>query len=450
MRVRPRTLTLAAAGVAATLTLLITVLPFVKFTYRSLQGHVALQTAEAVIAVVVAFLIYGRFRERRLLSDLLLIYGLVVLATVNLLSSVIPDSAFGSAAESYTTWAPALGRLVGAAAVALASLGPARTLRGEGGATLATFGAIATVLTIGVAVFLARGALPVGVDPLLSPHRDDVTLVSGRTGILWVQLVSMALFALAAVGFTRRATAGDEMMTWFGPAATFSAFARLNFFLYPSLYTDYVYTGDLLRLLSYVLLLVGASSEIRNYWKRLELDLVERNNLVEQLRHLALVDQLTGLNNRRSFHALGEHQLKLTQRAGKPLFVLFIDLNGMKLINDRSGHQVGDEAIKETADVLRETFRASDILARLAGDEFCVMLPGLHRDDLQVVRDRLQRNADLRNRSGGRSYQLSFSVGAAEHDAETCNTVDALLEAADRAMYEDKQRFKVRREARAT
>src|SRR5262249_2502820 len=100
-----------------------------------------------------------------------------------------------------------------------------------------------------------------------------------------------------------------------------------------------------------------------------EAQLVEKS---EQLRALSLRDELTGLHNRRGFVEAAEQQLKAALRAGESCAVFFADLNGMKVINDQLGHDMGDSALCAAAEVLSAVFRASDVIARLGGDEFAV------------------------------------------------------------------------------
>jgi PleD family two-component response regulator len=100
---------------------------------------------------------------------------------------------------------------------------------------------------------------------------------------------------------------------------------------------------------------------------------IERHRMQEQIRSLSLVDELTGLYNRRGFLTLASQQLKLAHRLKKRMLLVFADLDGMKRINDTLGHQEGDKALIEIAKILKETFRESDIIARLGGDEFVVL-----------------------------------------------------------------------------
>ncbi len=165
---------------------------------------------------------------------------------------------------------------------------------------------------------------------------------------------------------------------------------------------------------------------------------VHRTRTEDALRELSLVDDLTGLYNRRAFMALAEQQVKIANRTRKDLSLLFADLDDLKKINDSFGHEEGDRALADAAGVLREAFRESDIIARIGGDEFAVL--AIDASDwkpaglLRRVRERLSAlNADT-----GRSYPLSLSLGVARYDPDKPCTVQEILALADRKMYEDK------------
>ena len=167
-------------------------------------------------------------------------------------------------------------------------------------------------------------------------------------------------------------------------------------------------------------------------------DITARVRMEETLLALALVDELTGLYNRRGFLTLAGQQLKTANRAKRRLLLLFADLDGLKQINDAFGHPEGDQALIEVADVLKETFRESDIIARFAGDEFVVL--AIETDGLpaKVLTTRLQENLEARNAREGRRYKLSLSMGIARYDPEHPCSLDDLLTRADRAMYKQK------------
>jgi two-component system cell cycle response regulator len=165
---------------------------------------------------------------------------------------------------------------------------------------------------------------------------------------------------------------------------------------------------------------------------------IERHRMQAELREQALVDELTGLRNRRGFLTLADPQLKLARRSRYPITLLFIDLDGMKAINDVHGHAEGDRALRDTAILMEQSFRTSDLLARLGGDEFCALLPDCSEADQEVAVARLRDALEAHNRRGARPYELSLSVGHTTWHSEDERSVAQLIEAADRSMYEEK------------
>ncbi len=168
-------------------------------------------------------------------------------------------------------------------------------------------------------------------------------------------------------------------------------------------------------------------------------DITARKRMEKTLRALALVDDLTNLYNRRGFLALAEQQLKAAHRAKRRMILLFADFDGLKQINDAFGHSGGDRALIETANVLRETFRESDIIARIGGDEFVVLAVETDSVGPEVLVARLQGCLKTGNARVGHLYELSLSVGIAHYDPENPCSIDELLARADRAMYEKKR-----------
>jgi diguanylate cyclase (GGDEF)-like protein len=163
---------------------------------------------------------------------------------------------------------------------------------------------------------------------------------------------------------------------------------------------------------------------------------VERRRMQDELRQQAIVDDLTGLHNRRGFTAIGEHHIELARRTDRPLAVLFADLDGMKAINDSFGHAEGDRALQDTADILRSTLRASDAVARLGGDEFCALLPNCPRLQSAVVLGRIDEALQLHR--GTRPFVLSLSLGVAIHEPGTKESFEDVIGRADAAMYKHK------------
>lgn len=165
---------------------------------------------------------------------------------------------------------------------------------------------------------------------------------------------------------------------------------------------------------------------------------MDRHRNLTELRQLALVDELTGLRNRRGFVTLAEQALKSSDRSRAPLALIFVDVDGMKTINDGLGHHEGDRALRDVAEVLRMTFRESDILARIGGDEFCALIQITSGASPVAPVDRVEQNLIKFQTTAGRPYRFSLSVGAIVYDPEKPCSLDELMEQADRQMYRQK------------
>ncbi len=166
---------------------------------------------------------------------------------------------------------------------------------------------------------------------------------------------------------------------------------------------------------------------------------IERKRSEEVLRSLSLTDDLTGLYNRRGFTILAEQQVKLAHRMKRRMLLLFSDVDSLKTINDTWGHPQGDLALKEIVNVLKETFREADILARIGGDEFVVLVLEASGEREKNLASRLQKTLETHNRQADRRWQLSLSTGIARFDPEAPCTLDELIAEADRLMYRQKR-----------
>jgi diguanylate cyclase (GGDEF)-like protein len=160
----------------------------------------------------------------------------------------------------------------------------------------------------------------------------------------------------------------------------------------------------------------------------------------EKYRSLSLIDELTGLYNRRGFLTMVEHYLKIVKRQKKGIFMLYADFDDLKRINDTRGHQEGDLALIETAKILKKTYRESDIITRISGDEFVVIPVGSTKDCVDTVINRLQKALEIYNLQSSRGYKISLSIGIAFYDPECPCTIEELLAQADTSMYEQKRR----------
>jgi diguanylate cyclase (GGDEF)-like protein/PAS domain S-box-containing protein len=184
--------------------------------------------------------------------------------------------------------------------------------------------------------------------------------------------------------------------------------------------------------------IIGISRDITQR-KEMEHKLKE---MLEKVQSLSLTDDLTKLNNRRGFITLAGQQLKLARRNKVQLVLLFLDLNNMKKINDRFGHQEGDRALIHTAGILKSSFRESDIIARIGGDEFVVLAVGASDDDADIFITHLEENLEAHNRKAESPYQLSLSTGYAPYNHDAPCSIEELIHYADKSMYEQKRNMK--------
>jgi diguanylate cyclase (GGDEF)-like protein len=172
--------------------------------------------------------------------------------------------------------------------------------------------------------------------------------------------------------------------------------------------------------------------------QRLEQEIQERLKAEAEVKQLSLTDELTGLYNRRGFFLLADQQLKLARRTKTSYCILFADLDGLKKINDTLGHEMGDRMIVDAAQILNQTFRDADIIARMGGDEFVLFLPIFSSisDDFYL---RLQSNIDRLNQQPERAYILSISLGVRPGDFNNDFSLEQLVAQADKLMYEHKR-----------
>ena len=161
--------------------------------------------------------------------------------------------------------------------------------------------------------------------------------------------------------------------------------------------------------------------------------------LQAELGNLALTDELTGLCNRRGFMAIAERQLKIGHRTGRGILLFFMDIDGMKQINDSFGHGEGDLTLKRVAKALKMTFRDSDVIARLGGDEFAVLAIEASDNSEAAIRTRLSE--DLKAVSAGETrYAINLSLGAVRINICSNASIGEWMVRADQAMYEQKRR----------
>ena len=186
---------------------------------------------------------------------------------------------------------------------------------------------------------------------------------------------------------------------------------------------------------------MGLLTSVIVTYRRARKNIEERDHAEEMLRLLSLTDELTGLYNRRGFSTLSEQQFKIANRDKKCLLLVSADLDGLKSINDTFGHAEGDVALIETAAILRECVRQSDIVARIGGDEFVMLLTsGNEGFDTQKLVDRLEKLIDKHGRKRHRGWKISLSIGFARRSPDSGQSLDDLIVRADRMMYEQKKK----------
>ncbi len=168
-------------------------------------------------------------------------------------------------------------------------------------------------------------------------------------------------------------------------------------------------------------------------------DITGRKELEKKLYSLSITDELTGLYNRRGFLTLCEQQLKLANRDNKKMFLMSADIDSLKQINDTVGHKIGDLAIISIADILKETFRESDIVARIGGDEFVILGIDTPDTNIDTLAGRLRENLNAHNSKETEPLiQLSLSYGFTKYDPKHPYSIEELLAKADKLMYEEK------------
>ena len=268
--------------------------------------------------------------------------------------------------------------------------------------------AIALVVVVAVAYVTSAAYLGSPLEPAMHPRA-----LIARPGDLFPAL----LFAVAAIGFGRRqrrtASAVDRA---FLAAVCMNVACHIAASQSERLLDAPFTLAQVLKVSSYALVLGGA--------------LLDNARLFDQVRQLAVTDALTGLSNYRTLINVMDSEIQRSRRTGRSFAVLLLDLDGLKGINDRHGHLVGSRAICRLANVLRVHSRSMDTAARYGGDEFAVVLPEASSEAAASVSRRICE----RLAKDGEVPHVTVSVGAAVFPQDG-DTIDALFNAADRALY---------------
>jgi len=350
LALRPKLITGVIVALAAGVSLCTASVTVIPFAFESPSAHVAIESSAAVIAFIAAILSWGRFRHSRLPADLALSFALATVAVFLVVFSAIPAVFEFADEHRFSTWANLAGSVVSTLAFTWAAFAPDRPykhpLRAAG--VSAAIG-VAALTSVTVLFGLSQTRLPVGLDPSLKPSAD---VTAGHPAIVSVQLFLALLLCAAAVGFMRRAEGGEEFYVWVTGAAIAGAFARVDYALFPSLYSDWVYTGDFLRLAFYLLILVAVIREIAAYQARIAANAVldERRRLAREY-HDGLAQELAFILPRLQAAAREHSSLEpLRAAAERAMRECRLAINALSL----GGHQELSSAVAQTAEEIAE------------------------------------------------------------------------------------------------
>lgn len=187
-----------------------------------------------------------------------------------------------------------------------------------------------------------------------------------------------------------------------------------------------------------VLARVKTHVALHHIQKSLEAEIVERKRFEEELKYHATTDMLTDIANRRSGIMFLTNQVRLSKRNKTNLCVCFVDVNGLKGVNDTYGHEEGDDLIRIACQAMKESLRESDFIARLGGDEFLIIFPQCSIEFASDIWERVEARLDVLNKEKVKPYTISLSHGFAECGPGSMRSPDELISMADQKMYKNK------------
>jgi signal transduction histidine kinase len=309
---------LAAAVVSGAVGFAFAVLPQLQLTYQGTLPRVALETAALLIALLAGFLVFGRLHRRGDLNDLLLACALAVLVLLNLFLLTMPALA-PLLSKDLIAWVLLMGNSLGAVLFALSAFAPRRRVRRPGLVlAVSVVGGIAIVLLM--AAMLREFAGHLSYRPVIALPADSATRsgLGQHAWLLALHLATVVLYSLASIGFLRSSRHfRDEFLGWLAISGGLGSLAHLNYSLYSVPYVPLIHNGDIFRLSSYVMLLVGSMREISSYWHALSeaavLDERQRiardlhDGLAQELAYLARnLDSIDGEDGEQTFGHLRE------------------------------------------------------------------------------------------------------------------------------------------------
>jgi len=166
---------------------------------------------------------------------------------------------------------------------------------------------------------------------------------------------------------------------------------------------------------------------------------IERKRVEDELKRLAHYDILTGVYNRGYGLELLQRQLKLAKRNKSSLLLAYTDLDNLKEINDAFSHEEGDRVMVQVAKLFKSTLREVDIIIRMGGDEFLVILLGCSLNEIPIIRKRLSKGLTRLNKINNKPYKIGFSTGFSNYDPVYPLSMNELIRIADEKMYEEKK-----------
>jgi diguanylate cyclase (GGDEF)-like protein/PAS domain S-box-containing protein len=169
------------------------------------------------------------------------------------------------------------------------------------------------------------------------------------------------------------------------------------------------------------------------------IDITERKRLEKKLEKLAHFDVLTGCYARGYGLSLFERQIKSAQRHKTSILLLYVDLNGLKYINDTFGHKEGDKVLKEVAKFFKSILREVDIICRMGGDEFLLIFPDSSLNDVPLIKERITNKLKELNKNLNNPYKISFSIGLSCYNPSNPLPIEELIRIADEDMYKEKK-----------
>ena len=200
------------------------------------------------------------------------------------------------------------------------------------------------------------------------------------------------------------------------------------------------------KLLRDVEKIIKISDGQQEYLHRIQSDLKneieDKIRAEEKLKYFAAIDTLTGSYNRGMGLTFLENEIKAIRRNNGVFSICYIDVNGLKFVNDNFGHFEGDELLVMVCKFIKAVVRENDILCRLGGDEFIILFPSCKKENVEQIIEKIISNIDIENKKKLKPYDISFSYGIVQADCDNCIGIDEIIQMADEKMYEYKKKYK--------